>query len=59
MIIDPQGEVIAEATGYQEEMVVADLSSFEIEKVRKNGGWAFFHHYRRPELYGLTSQQVV
>ena len=55
MIIDPAGQVIAEAKPAQEDLVVADLKAEDLLRVRKDGGWAFFLRYRRPELYGMVT----
>ena len=55
MIINPMGEVIAEAGEGEEGLVIADLKAQDLFQVRKDGGWAFFLRYRRPELYGMVA----
>ena len=59
MIIDPVGDVIAEAQPWQEELLIADLKAEDLLRVRKGGGWAFFLRYRRPELYGMVVENTV
>jgi predicted amidohydrolase len=49
------GEVIAEAGEGEEGLVIADLKAQDLVQVRKDGGWAFFLRYRRPELYGSVA----
>ena len=59
MIIDPQGEVIAEAKPWQEDLVIATLKRDDLVHIRQNGGWAFFLRYRRPELYGMVVEKTI
>ncbi|MFH1144610.1 MAG: nitrilase-related carbon-nitrogen hydrolase, partial [Candidatus Eisenbacteria bacterium] len=46
---DPRGQVIAEAGGEADELLVADLDLDRIEEVRNT--WQFYRD-RRPETYG-------
>jgi N-carbamoylputrescine amidase len=46
---DPRGQIIAEASRDQDELVVADLDMDKIREVRNT--WQFFRD-RRPDLYG-------
>jgi predicted amidohydrolase len=52
LILDPRGEIIAEAATSEEEMVIADLKAGDLAKARKPLRTHFYLHYRRPELYG-------
>jgi predicted amidohydrolase len=49
MVVDPKGEIIAEASENKEEFVVADIDVSLIEKMRKE--WPFLRD-RRPNMYG-------
>jgi N-carbamoylputrescine amidase len=54
LIIGPKGEVMAEAAGWEEGLVVARLDGRELERLRRTKMGYFLTH-RRPELYvGLT-----
>jgi len=57
MILNPMGEVIAEAGEGEKRLAIADLKARDHFQVRKDGGWAFFVRYRRPELYGLVADK--
>lgn len=46
---DPRGQIVAEASRDQDELVVADLDMEKIREVRNT--WQFFRD-RRPDLYG-------
>lgn len=50
-VCNPLGEVVAEAqSSTEEEMIIADLKSFELEQARSVTE-LFFRHFRRPEIY--------
>ncbi len=51
---DPRGQIVAEASEDQDELVVADLDMDKIDEVRNT--WQFFRD-RRPESYGLLTEQ--
>ena len=51
VIIGPSGEIIEKDTGGGEALVVADLSSGELKRVR-NHPMRYFLANRRPDLYG-------
>ncbi|HTK27697.1 MAG TPA: nitrilase-related carbon-nitrogen hydrolase [Pyrinomonadaceae bacterium] len=46
---DPRGQIVAEGTRDQDELIVADLDMDKIKEVRNT--WQFFRD-RRPDLYG-------
>jgi N-carbamoylputrescine amidase len=54
LVLDPRGDVVAEACGDDERMVVVDLSTDVLEKTR-NTRMGFFLSHRRPELYTSLS----
>jgi N-carbamoylputrescine amidase len=49
LIINPQGEILAQGSDRNEEVVIADIDLTLIEKIRTS--WNFFRD-RRPEIYG-------
>lgn len=51
LIINPRGEVIAEASSGEERMLLAELRAEDLERTR-NARMGFFLKRRRPELYG-------
>ena len=51
LILGPKGEVLAQAAGEDEAVIVADLRAEELEAVR-GGRMGYFLPERRPELYG-------
>ena len=51
LILDPRGNVIAETSGDDEEMIIAELKSEVLAKTR-TARMGFFLPQRRPELYG-------
>ncbi|MHB8420507.1 MAG: nitrilase-related carbon-nitrogen hydrolase [Myxococcales bacterium] len=51
---DPRGQIVAEGSEDQDELVVADLDLAKIDEVRNT--WQFFRD-RRPESYGLLTEQ--
>jgi len=55
MVLDPRGDVLAEAFNNREEMLVADLDAALINMIRrrraKSMRYHFYLHFRRPELY--------
>jgi predicted amidohydrolase len=50
MVINPWGEVIAEAQPLVEDLMVVDLTRAVLEDKRRDA-LQFFTHFRRPELY--------
>jgi len=56
LVIDPKGQVIGEDFSGQEGMLLVDLPSEEINKIRyeerKSMRYSYYLDYRRPELYG-------
>lgn len=56
LVIDPKGNVIAEAFNKREEMLVADLDPVIINTIRRRESSSMRHSFfldgRRPELYG-------
>jgi N-carbamoylputrescine amidase len=57
LILDPRGEVIAEACGEDERMLIADLNADALERTRSTR-MGFFLSQRRPELYGSLSARA-
>ena len=55
-ICNPEGAVIAQATGDQEEMVVADLNAADLQTPRTSTDH-FYRHFRRPEIYAQWQRQ--
>jgi beta-ureidopropionase len=53
LIINPQGEILAQGSDRNEEVVIADIDLTLIEKIRTS--WNFFRD-RRPEIYGELVQ---
>jgi len=53
LIINPQGEILAQGSDQNEEVVIADIDLALIEKIRTS--WNFFRD-RRPEIYGELIQ---
>jgi len=58
LIFDPRGQVIAETSGPEENMLVAELKADLLEKTR-NARMGFFLAYRRPELYGVLTAPMA
>ncbi len=58
LVLDPRGEVIAEGSGDEEGMIVADLKS-ELLKKTRNTRMGFFLAHRRPELYSELVSPMV
>lgn len=56
LVFDPLGNLIAEASGQEEEMLVIDLKSDLLDSIRKNSTDLmrnrFYLESRRPEIYG-------
>ena len=52
---DPRGQIVAQGSEEQDELVVADIDLEAIEKVRQT--WQFYRD-RRPETYGPMSAQL-
>lgn len=57
LILDPRGEVIAETSGDEEKMIVAELKA-EILARTRNTRMGFFLAHRRPELYGAVAASI-
>ena len=53
LIIGPKGEILAQAAGNEDQLVVADLKAEELNNV-KEGRMGYFLPIRRPEVYGLS-----
>lgn len=51
--VDPRGQIIAEASEYDDELLIADFDLDLIEEVRST--WQFFRD-RRPETYGKLTE---
>jgi len=55
LVIDPKGQVIGEDFSGREGMLIVDLPSWEINKIRyqerKSMRYSYYLDYRRPELY--------
>ncbi len=51
--VNPRGEIIAQASPDQDELLVAELDMDKVREVRD--GWQFFRD-RRPETYGIISK---
>jgi len=58
LIFDPRGQVIAETSGPEENMLVAELKADLLEKTRDTR-MGFFLAYRRPELYGVLTAPMA
>jgi len=58
LVIGPKGELLAEATGWEEGAAVARLSGREIERIRRTGMGYFIGH-RRPELYRSWYEHIA
>ena len=60
LVIDPKGQVIGEDFSNKEGMLIVDLPSEEINKIRyqerKSMRYSYYLDYRRPELYGGLSK---
>jgi N-carbamoylputrescine amidase len=56
LIINPKGEVIAEAVGWEEGAALARLDGSELERLRRTKMGYFLAH-RRPDLYGRLYHQ--
>ncbi len=54
LILDPRGEVIAETSGDEESMIVAELKAEALTRTR-SARMGFFLAHRRPELYGALT----
>ena len=52
LIIGPKGEVLAQAAGNKDQLVMADLKAEDLKTI-KEGRMGFFLPIRRPEVYGL------
>jgi len=55
-VVNPRGEIIAQASGDKDELVVTDMDMDMIKEIRDN--WQFFRD-RRPEMYGDLSDVSV
>ena len=53
LIVDPSGEICAQS-GSEEELLVCDL---DLEKIRERRNYWKFLHDRRPETYGLITDE--
>ncbi len=51
---DPRGQIMAEASEDQDELVIADMDLAKLDEVRNT--WQFFRD-RRPESYGILTEQ--
>lgn len=58
LILDPRGDVVAEACGDDERMLIAELNADMLERTR-NTRMGFFLSHRRPELYGSLSASMA
>ena len=56
IIVNPQGQIMAEATSWDDELVVADLD-FDMCRLGRTSIFNFAAH-RRPEAYGRIVEQV-
>ncbi|KPK88566.1 MAG: hypothetical protein AMJ94_14655, partial [Deltaproteobacteria bacterium SM23_61] len=50
LVLDPKGEILAESQGGGEEIVLAELKSDTLRRVRENSK-GFFLPRRRPDVY--------
>jgi len=50
VILDPFGRIIARSTGWEPQLVVADLDPMLLERARADEA-TYFHRLRRPDLY--------
>jgi N-carbamoylputrescine amidase len=50
---DPRGQIVAQASEFDDEMVIADLDFDMIREVRNT--WQFYRD-RRPETYGVLTE---
>ena len=57
LILDPRGEVIAESSGDEEQMLVAELKADVLKRTR-GARMGFFLAQRRPELYGVLVEPM-
>ncbi|AGL01800.1 nitrilase family protein [Desulfoscipio gibsoniae] len=61
LVIDPKGNVVAEAFNNREELLVADLDPVVINTIRRRESGSMRHSFyldgRRPELYGELSKR--
>ena len=62
LVIDPKGQIVAEDFTNKEGMLIADLPSEQINKIRqeerKSMRDSFYLEYRRPELYGELIKEL-
>jgi predicted amidohydrolase len=56
IVVNPQGEILAQATTWEDELVTADCNLDQVQLGRKTI-FAFDQH-RRPEAYGRITEQV-
>jgi predicted amidohydrolase len=54
-VLDPNGEILAEARADVEDLLVVDLSA-ELLAATRRSAESFHLHFRRPELYGAISR---
>ncbi|MFH1090866.1 MAG: nitrilase-related carbon-nitrogen hydrolase [Pseudomonadota bacterium] len=52
MIVDPKGDILAQAAGDEEALIFADLCGRDLEEIRQ-GRMGYFLPWRRPDLYRL------
>lgn len=52
LIIGPKGDVIAQKTGLEDDLVTADLKAADLSTV-KNGRMGYFLPLRRPDIYSI------
>jgi len=57
-VLDPKGQIVAEASGDGERIIIADLSASDLERVRGRE-MGFFLSRRRPEIYGELLESPV
>jgi len=55
MILNPEGKILYQYTGYREKMIIAELKKKDLTEIRTHR-MKYFIKYRRPELYKAISQ---
>ena len=55
MILNPEGKILYQYTGYREKMIIAELKKKDLTEIRTHR-MRYFIKYRRPELYKAISQ---
>jgi predicted amidohydrolase len=54
MILNPEGKILYQYTGYKEKMIIVELKESDLTKIRTHL-MRYFLKYRRPELYNAIS----